>query len=341
MATDVWALSAIASPATTDRVPIATGSNTGGYSLRAEFVWKGGGVFKADAPVQITAASGNAVLNLIETGVRNWALRSGALTTNVFDIVDLTGGASRFSINQSGHVGIGGVNASTRLHVKSSLEMARFETTTARGSGNGFVSFYDPTGRKCFIGYGALNDDLHFMNDLSGQVGFGNGGTFRWAINTSGHFYPVADNTYSLGVSGGRATVVYAATGTINTSDADDKDWLGTGFSPELLSAAKRIAAEIGSYKWLDSIQRETEGGPAARIHFGVRAQAVWEIMADEGLIDPLQEGVTPSSPYAFLCWDEVEDRPEGRFGIRPDQLTVFLIAAQEARIAALEDLLP
>jgi hypothetical protein len=87
--------------------------------------------------------------------------------------------------------------------------------------------------------------------------------------------------------------------------------------------------------------------------------------MADEGLIEPLAEGVDPGSAYAFLCWDkwdavepvaatdEVRDgegnliaparaaqagRPAGsRFGVRVDQLALFLIAAQDARIAALE----
>ena len=65
--------------------------------------------------------------------------------------------------------------------------------------------------------------------------------------------------------------------------------------------------------------------------------------MADEGLIEPIAEGVAPSSRYAFLChdqWDEEagEGRPAGdRFGVRADQLALFLIAAQDARLAALE----
>src|SRR3546814_15807906 len=69
--------------------------------------------------------------------------------------------------------------------------------------------------------------------------------------------------------------------------------------------------------------------------------------MAEEGLIAPLAEGQAPDSRYAFLCWDgwdeerDAEDRPVraagDRFGIRPDQLSLFLIAAQEARLAMLE----
>ncbi|MBD3732808.1 MAG: hypothetical protein IE934_08840 [Sphingopyxis sp.] len=179
---------------------------------------------------------------------------------------------------------------------------------------------------------------------------------------------PGADNSQTLGSASFRWSVVYAGTGTINTSDATEKEWLGSGFTSAELSAAKRIAAEIGSYKWLAAIARENDGGHAARIHFGVRAQAVWAIMADEGLIDPIEEGVTPSCAYAFLCYDEwaavepleaveevLDENGEvlvpgqaaqlgvdagSRFGIRPDQLAMFLVAAQEARLTALEALI-
>src|SRR3546814_2859879 len=41
---------------------------------------------------------------------------------------------------------------------------------------------------------------------------------------TAGSFYPATDNGYSIGQSSNRISVVYAATGTINTSDADEKD---------------------------------------------------------------------------------------------------------------------
>lgn len=225
-------------------------------------------------------------------------------------------------------------------HMKSSSEIARFETTTVRGSGNGFIGIADPTGRKGFFGYGGVNDDLHLMNELSAKLGFGTGGTFRWAITSGGHFEGVSDNSYSLGTVTGRASVVFSGTGAINTSDAREKTWRGSMSEAEI-AAACRIIAELGFFQWNDAI---AEKGPdGARYHFGVRAQEVWAIMADEGLIDPIEEGVTPSSSYAFLCYDEWgADEEHGieagnRFGIRPDQLALFLIAAQEARIAAIE----
>ena len=152
---------------------------------------------------------------------------------------------------------------------------------------------------------------------------------------------PGADNIMSLGESGYRWSVVYAGTGTINTSDARDKAWRGAAGGAEL-RAARRIVGELGFYQWNDAIA--AKGADGARMHFGARAQAVWAIMADEGLIEPITGDAAPSSRYAFLChdqWDEGaagEDRAAGdRFGIRTDQLALFLIAAQDARLAALE----
>lgn len=249
-----------------------------------------------------------------------------------------SGEVARFSA--SGNFGLG-VSPSAKFHAKSSGEIARLETTTARGSGGGYLSFYDPTGAKGYFGYGGANDKLEIVNSLNADMLFYTNNTPRWQILAAGALAPVTDNTVNLGVAAtGRIKDTYLVNSPTVTSDATEKEWLGAGFSPAELSAAKRIAAEVGSYKWLAAIARENDGGPAARVHFGVRAQAVWAIMADEGLIDPIEEGVTPSCPYGLLCWDAVEDNPNGRFGIRIEQLALFLIAAQEARLSALEALI-
>ena len=156
----------------------------------------------------------------------------------------------------------------------------------------------------------------------------------------SGNVRPGVDNTQALGVAGWRWTTVYAATGTINTSDARDKTDL-IEFTPAELRAARKIAARIGIFQWLDAIK---EKGEAARAHVGVIAQEVIATMESEGL-DPFR--------YAFVCYDEwpaskaakdddgnvIEParKAGNRFGIRYDQLAMFLIAAQEARLSALE----
>lgn len=148
---------------------------------------------------------------------------------------------------------------------------------------------------------------------------------------------PASDNISALGTGSQRFTVVFAATGTINTSDESQKTWRG-GFTAPELAAAKDIAASIGVFQWNDAIAEKGADADAggARLHFGVKAQQVWGIMASHGLLDAIDPETDPSSKYAFLCWDDLGGG-DGRFGVRPDQLALFLIAAQEARIAALE----
>lgn len=53
-------------------------------------------------------------------------------------------------------------------------------------------------------------------------------GTGRWVAEVAGHWRPYANNAYSIGTSTYRASVIYAATGTINTSDAREKTVTGS-----------------------------------------------------------------------------------------------------------------
>lgn len=154
------------------------------------------------------------------------------------------------------------------------------------------------------------------------------------SINSSGNINPTSDNANSLGLAGNRWSVIYAGTGTIDTSDEHMKAWRGALTAAEL-AAAKAIVGELGIYRWLDAVEAK---GPDARLHFGARAQRVWAIMAEHGLVDPIgPDGKPGKTPYAFLCWDEWET-PEGsgsRYGLRLDQLTLFLIAGLDARLTA------
>jgi hypothetical protein len=198
----------------------------------------------------------------------------------------------------------------------------------------------------------------------------------RVRINNLGNIRPTADNSQSIGEAPFRWSVIYAGTGTINTSDEREKAWRGALNEAEL-RAASRIASEIGVYQWNEAVEKK--GPEKARLHVGVRAQAVWAIMAEEGLADPIGEDGKPGlAPYAFLCWDEWDEQRESvfeniqipailddegnetdlprteqratgetrvvmadgnRFGVRVDQLALFIAAAQEQRLAALENL--
>lgn len=195
----------------------------------------------------------------------------------------------------------------------------------------------------------------------TGNVGIGSTSAPN-KLTVAGIVSPSVDNTYSFGTASLRISTVYAGTGSINTSDERDKTWR-SGLSVAEYQAGLSVLNELGFYQWDDAIAEK--GAAGARYHFGVRAQRVWGIFAGEGLVDPIDaSGVPGETSYGFLCWDEWEEevipvlddegRPTGqtelvrvaghRYGIRPDELALFLIAVQarrqselEARIAALE----
>lgn len=245
----------------------------------------------------------------------------------------------RLRVAANGNVGVGTAAPATQLHVHSPLSEAfRISTAAARGTGNLFQSWHDAAGRKGYIGYGASDDSFFINNEMDTPVFIWTGGAARLVITSAGT-WAGADNVAALGASSVRWSVVYAATGTINTSDAREKTWRG-GLNAAELRAASRIAREIGVFQWNDAIAEK--GADGARLHVGLRAQAVWAIMAEEGLVDPIgRTGKPGAAPYAFLCWDSWSDgkggRKRDRFGVRPDQLTLFIAAAQEARLTALE----
>ena len=171
-------------------------------------------------------------------------------------------------------------------------------------------------------------------------------GNPRIQVNTAGNstnnllfngvnIYPTTDNVCTVGYSTNRFTVVYATTGTINTSDANAKQDIAA-----LNDAEKRVAIAIKSlikkYRFKDAVAKK---GDAARIHVGVVAQEVQAAFVAEGL-DPAR--------YALFCsdtWYEVDGKPASeantpftkntptaievtRLGIRYDELLAFVIAA-------------
>jgi hypothetical protein len=145
------------------------------------------------------------------------------------------------------------------------------------------------------------------------------------AFASFGVFSPGADNTYTLGQASYRWSVVYAATGTINTSDERAKQDIA-----DLDAAEKRVAFALkGLVKKFRFKDAAAAKGDDARIHIGVIAQEVMAAFQAEGL-DPMR--------YAIVCYDEWdaeldeegnEVRPAGnRYGVRYEELLAFIIAA-------------
>jgi len=168
---------------------------------------------------------------------------------------------------------------------------------------------------------------INFINDAvsSSNVALRiyRSGTSPISFNVNSPLSPEVDNSYSLGGVSNRWSVVYAATGTINTSDEREKTFLSIEDAEK--AAALEIKANMRKFKWNSAIESK---GDSARIHFGVAAQQVKVIMDSHGL---------DAHDYGFFCYDEWEAKdddvwghiPAGnRYGIRYEELLSFIISA-------------
>lgn len=239
-----------------------------------------------------------------------------------------TNGVEHFRLQSSGTIEVGssvaGIGSGTRGKILS-VSGSAVPGLVVQGAGmnQGVIGF----------GTGSSTFQIQAGSDYGG-MNFVVGGTTVANITTTA-VTPNADNTITMGTAAKRWSVVYAGTGTINTSDAREKTKVAR-LTPAELKAAQEIAREIGAYKFRSAV---AEKGDAARIHAGLTVQRAIEIMEDNGL-EPFA--------YAFICHDEWEadgDKPGGdRFGFRMDELMAFVCAGQqaahdtlEARIKALE----
>jgi hypothetical protein len=157
------------------------------------------------------------------------------------------------------------------------------------------------------------------------------GGNGRWGVEAN-YLYPRADNAYSLGLASFRPTVLYAVSGTINTSDGREKQQIRDLDATEKL-VALRCKQIIKAYKWDEAVAKK---GDDARVHIGFIAQEVQQAFAAEGL---------DADKYGLFCYDEWEAKEEevdeetgfviqpavvagNRYGVRLDQLLAFIIGA-------------
>ena len=109
-------------------------------------------------------------------------------------------------------------------------------------------------------------------------------------------FYPTTDNTTTLGTGGYRWKEVYAATGTINTSDSRLKNTISS-IDDKLLDAWENI--EPKQYKFNDATETK---GDSARFHTGYLAQDIQNVCSDNNL---------DISKYGLFCYDSWEEEPE------------------------------
>lgn len=118
----------------------------------------------------------------------------------------------------------------------------------------------------------------------------------------SGATRPGTDNATSLGIASNRWSVVYAANGTVQTSDERLKSFEDTLECEK--KAAEELKNHIRKFRW------NTEQNGA--IHFGVSAQKVREILDSNGC----------TGEYSFVTYDKDADL----WGVNYPELLAFLL---------------
>ncbi len=137
----------------------------------------------------------------------------------------------------------------------------------------------------------------------------GVGTHYFWDNLQAAMITPITDNTYTLGSSALRWTVVYATTGTINTSDERQKceiqtSTLGLDFIDHLRPV---------SYKWKERDGETKE--PGVRKHYGLIAQEVKQVLDDKNIA---------SSDFAGFIYDSEKDT----YGLRYSEFISPMIKA-------------
>ena len=148
----------------------------------------------------------------------------------------------------------------------------------------------------------------------------------RARILASGQFNPGADNSYTFGGSGIRWAAIWAANGTIQTSDGRQKNTItSSDLGLEFVSQLRPV-----SYKWnvgKNNVSTDGDGNtvitpsPGVRTHYGLIAQEVKEVVGDKDF-------------GGFIHDPETDE-----MGLRYDQFIAPMIKAIQEQQAIINDL--
>lgn len=228
----------------------------------------------------------------------------------------------------SANTGLGNTSPSGRLDVTADSSAIALRLRARVANDFAFLQFVTNNGVTSWADVYATASALRFAT----------GGTDRLLVS-GGSILPGADNTQPLGGGSARWSVVYAGTGSINTSDRDTKTDIGD--IPD---------AWLDAWADVEWCRFKFSGG--TRWHVGLVAQQVHEAFAAHDL-DAFEIGLccfdeweaTPAEPEVrtedgFLL---VAARPAGkagsRWGLRYDECEAMEAAYQRREIANLKAL--
>jgi len=170
---------------------------------------------------------------------------------------------------------------------------------------------------------GASSPTQRIRITASGDIGFGN----------MNYLFPEADDAFSIGLSGYRWSAIWAANGTIQTSDQRAKTEIADAqLGSDFIKSLRPV-----SYKWIEGGKVDTgerdednnyiyESVPGTRTHWGFIAQEVKEAVDDAGV--------------DFGGWVLTDKNdPDSEQALRYDQFIAPLTKALQEALAKIETL--
>lgn len=170
-------------------------------------------------------------------------------------------------------------------------------TALYESSGNTILALAAPTASYSAIWFANAVSERHCeLRASSGTFSMLSAGAVAWSFSTT-RLAPGTDNTQPIGSASLRPSVIFAGTGTINTSDERCKQDIQP-IDERCLAAWARV--EYTQYRFKDAA--EAKGAAGSRWHFGLIAQRVQAAFEAEGL---------NAFDYGLLCYDEWDYSPE------------------------------
>ena len=257
-----------------------------------------------------TTAFVQSAITAVSSGVTSFNTRSGAVTLSSGDVTTALGYTP---YNASGATVVTTSNISSYAPTVSGSGAYGTWGISVSGNAATATTATNATGLSGSPNI-TVNSIVCGLMSSSTTCSLGISGSPVVSLNYLNYFFPNADNTVSLGAGSNRWSVVYAATGTINTSDANDKQQI-----QDLTAAEKAVGQALKgmmkSFKFNDAVQKK---GADARIHFGVIAQYVKAAFEAQGL---------NAENYGVFCSDTLPDGST-RLGVRYDELFALILGA-------------
>ena len=278
------------------------------------------------------AGTANQVLQTNGSGVLSWASVGVGTVTSVSGTGTVSGLSLSGTVTSSGNLTLGGAISLVFGDVTSALGYVPYPNTNPSGfvNSSGSVAFATSAGSASTatsastaanLSGGTLTTSSYSLLSSTSLVAIGNSSGQGVFVNGSGSFSSSVDNTMSCGTSGFRWTTVYATTGTINTSDANQKQQIENLTDVEF-AVANELKSKVKTFKFNEAVAAK---GSNARKHVGWIAQDVQTVFANHGL---------NANDYGMFCSDEIDGKIQ--LGVRYEELLTFISAAEDQKMTSL-----